>query len=60
MAHKLKKFKNNGGEIELPKDYMDRIDQIVNKRIADYPSRDEFIRNAIEIKIAELRRTGPK
>ncbi len=48
-------MKNNGREIRIPNEYLERIDRIIRTGRSVYPSREDFIRSAVEIKLAEMR-----
>ena len=58
MPGKQQKFEGNGFDVKIPNEYIERIDKIVNTGRSVYPSRNDFIQSAIEIKLAELKRTG--
>ena len=60
MPDKSQKHENNGREIKIPMEYVIRIDKIVNTGESVYPSRSDFIKSAIEIKLAEMRRDRSK
>ncbi len=60
MPGKQQKFEPNGWDIKIPNEYVERIDKIVNTGRSVYPSRSDFIQSAVEIKLAELKRTGPR
>lgn len=60
MPNKSQKPKNNGKEIKIPMEYVIRIDKIVNTGESVYPSRSDFIKSAIEIKLAEMKREHHK
>jgi len=44
-------------EIEIPLEYIEKIDKILETGMSLYPSRDEFIKSAVKIKLAELNRS---
>ena len=44
-----------GEEIRIPRDYIDRIDRIIDTGMSIYSSRKEFIKSAVEIKLKELK-----
>lgn len=50
----------NFEEIKLPLEYIQKIDKIVGTGMSVYPSREEFIKSAVEIKLAELKKSGSK
>jgi Arc/MetJ-type ribon-helix-helix transcriptional regulator len=41
-------------EIKLPSDYIDKIDKIIDTGRSIYPSREDFIKSAVEIRLSEL------
>jgi hypothetical protein len=47
-------------EINIPLEYIKKIDKIVRTGTSVYPSREEFIKGAVEIKLAELRKSDSK
>lgn len=50
----------NFEEINIPLEYIQKIDKIVKTGMSVYPSREEFIKGAVEIKLAELRESDSK
>ncbi len=60
MPATIREVKNNNEEIRIPMKYIQRIDKIINIGGSVYSSRSEFIRSAVEIKLAELKRSGFK
>jgi preprotein translocase subunit Sss1 len=51
-----KKIDTNEEEvIQIPEKYIEKIDRIIDKDRSRYPTREEFIKNAVQIKLAELR-----
>ena len=59
MQKNVKEIKNFE-EIKLPLEYIQKIDKIVGTGMSVYPSREEFIKSAVEIKLAELKKSDPK
>ena len=55
MARSWKNLKHEGEVIKLPMEYIKKIDKIVNTGMSVYPTRNEFIISAIEIKLASLK-----
>ena len=55
MPKRNNNFRDNGGQIKIPMEFIEKIDKIVGTGKSVYPSRDEFIKSAVEIKLAELR-----
>lgn len=55
MAGKWRDVLETNEEIKLPPDYIDKIDRIIRTGMSIYTSREEFIKSAVEIKLAELR-----
>ena len=47
-------------EIKIPWEYIEKIDKIVRTGVSVYPSREDFIKSAVEIKLAELKGTEHK
>ena len=49
MAQKLKNFSDAAEEIRIPMEYVDEIDRIIGSGMSIYPSRNEFIKSAVQI-----------
>jgi Arc/MetJ-type ribon-helix-helix transcriptional regulator len=56
MPDKIDNLNENDGKVILPMEYIEKIDRIVKTGLSVYPSREEFIKSAVEIKLAELKR----
>ena len=60
MADKWRNTKELGEIIKIPQEYIEKIDKIVNTGMSVYPSREEFIKSAVEIKLAEIRNNSSR
>ena len=56
MQKNPKEMEDIREEIKIPLEYVDRIDKIIGTGMSIYPSREEFIKSAVEIKLAELKK----
>ncbi len=60
MADKWRNTKELGEIIKIPQEYIEKIDKIVNTGMSVYPSREEFIKSAVEIKLAEIKNNSSR
>jgi hypothetical protein len=49
MTKKVNNIGNVVEEIKIPMKYVDEIDRIIGTGMSIYPSRDEFIKSAVQI-----------
>jgi Arc/MetJ-type ribon-helix-helix transcriptional regulator len=49
MAKNMHRINAVAEEIQIPMEFVKRIDRIIGNGMSKYPSRDDFIRNAVEI-----------
>lgn len=56
MPDNWKNIQEIDNEIRIPMDYIEKIDEILRTGMSIYNSRDEFIKSAVEIKLADLKR----
>ena len=49
MEKKMKNLNDVVEEIKIPMNYVDEIDRIIGSGKSIYPSRDEFIKSAVQI-----------
>ena len=49
MERKLKNLNVVAEEIKIPMEYVNEIDRIIGSGMSIYPSRDDFIKNAVQI-----------
>lgn len=56
---KSKRIKNDGGDIKIPLEFIDKIDSLIRSGSTLYTSRDDFIKSAIEVKLLELKMLKP-
>jgi len=59
MPKKSKRIEYTGEEIKIPMEFVNKIDKIINTGMSIYASREEFIKSAVEIKLKELKGSGP-
>lgn len=55
MKNKRKNFRNNSDKIKIPLEFAERIDKIIGTGMTIYPSREEFVKSAIMMKMSELK-----
>ncbi len=60
MVQKLKNFNDVAGEIRIPIEYVEKIDRIIGNGMSIYPSRDDFIKNAVQIHLKNANGTKQK
>lgn len=46
--------------LKIPFEYVEKIDRMIKTGISKYPSRDEFIKGAVEIKLAQIKTVDKK
>ncbi len=49
MARKMQSTNVVAEELKIPMEYVDAIDRIIGSGMSIYPSRDEFIKSAVQI-----------
>ena len=55
MAKRSKGAEVKGEEIEIPIEFIEKVDRLIRSGRTLHSSREDFIRNAVEIKLLELR-----
>jgi Arc/MetJ-type ribon-helix-helix transcriptional regulator len=59
MPKKTKNAVDIWEEIKIPLDYIEIIDQLIQSGTTKYTSREDFIKNAVEVKLQELKMLKP-